>query len=231
MMSIVIYFIGDVSSQFVLQDSPSTPDKPSDAPAAEHKGAIQTFVTETYSPGRSLRAVIIGGLFSIPSYRWFLYLGRNFNVGAPVPRQARFIVSLTYKVIINQLIFTPLFNSYFFGMHSLLAYPLSTPLVAIEDADKSGEAAAVASEYAVRFFSVENANAAAVRVRDTVPISWWNSCKVWPAVTAFSFTFVAPQHRNLFAGCVAVVWQTYLGMVNQRAVAAERERARLAVAI
>lgn len=61
----------------------------------------------------------------------------------------------------------------------------------------------------------------AERVRNTVPTSWWNSWKVWPAVTAFSFAFVGREFRSIFAGVVAIGWQTYLSMLNQRAAEAE----------
>lgn len=50
-----------------------------------------------------------------------------------------------------------------------------------------------------------------------LPISFVNSCKLWPAVTAFSFTYVPPQFRNVFSGGVAIGWQTYLSWLNQKA--------------
>lgn len=50
----------------------------------------------------------------------------------------------------------------------------------------------------------------------TVPISFVNSCKLWPAVTAFNFTYILPQYRALFAGIVAVGWQSYLSWLNNR---------------
>ena len=62
------------------------------------------------------------------------------------------------------------------------------------------------------------------RVEKTVPTSFVNSCKLWPAVTAFSFTYIQPQFRALFAGVVAVGWQSYLSWLNQRA--ADEERAK-----
>lgn len=55
-----------------------------------------------------------------------------------------------------------------------------------------------------------------------------NSCKLWPAVTAFSFTFIGAQYRSIFAGFVAIGWQTYLSYLNRQAEEAEiRERAQL----
>ena len=44
-----------------------------------------------------------------------------------------------------------------------------------------------------------------------------NSCKLWPAVTAFSFTFIDAQYRSIFAGFVAIGWQTYLSYLNRKA--------------
>lgn len=38
------------------------------------------------------------------------------------------------------------------------------------------------------------------RVKNAVPISFINSCKLWPAVTAFNFTYIRPESRALFAG-------------------------------
>ncbi|KAI1189968.1 hypothetical protein F5B17DRAFT_139343 [Nemania serpens] len=55
------------------------------------------------------------------------------------------------------------------------------------------------------------------RVCNTVPVSFVNSCKLWPAVTAFSFAFIPFEYRSLFAGAVGVGWQTYLSFLNGRA--------------
>jgi protein Mpv17 len=62
------------------------------------------------------------------------------------------------------------------------------------------------------------------RIKNTVPTSWINSCKVWPAITAFSFTYIPQQYRSIFAGVIAIGWQTYLSLLNQRAAAEEAER-------
>jgi protein Mpv17 len=59
------------------------------------------------------------------------------------------------------------------------------------------------------------------RIKNTVPVSWINSCKIWPAVTAFMFTFIPLEYRNIFGGVIAIGWQTYLSLLNQRAVAQE----------
>jgi protein Mpv17 len=49
-----------------------------------------------------------------------------------------------------------------------------------------------------------------------------NSLKLWPAVTAFNFTFINPQYRSIFAGFIAIGWQTYLSYLNRTA---EKEEA------
>ena len=91
----------------------------------------------------------------------FLYLGRSFNYSSKV-------LSLAVKVVVNQIVFTPVFNSYFFGMQALL----------------SGDSIISAWEH----------------IKHTVPVSFVNACKLWPAVTAFNFTYIDPQYRALFAG-------------------------------
>lgn len=159
--SLIIYFLGDLSAQSVSSGA---------------------FETAAYEPSRGLRALIIGGISSIPSYKWFMFLGNHFNY-------ASHTLSLAVKIVINQSVFTPIFNTYFFGMQSLL----------------TGSTLAEAKQ----------------RVIDTVPVSWKNSWKVWPAVTAFSFTFILPQYRNVFAGVIAIGWQTYLSWLNKTAEAME----------
>lgn len=99
------------------------------------------------------------------------------------------ILTANAQVTVNQLLFTPIFNSYFFGMQSFLT-GASVPEI-IE------------------------------RIRNTVPTSWINSCKVWPAITAFSFTFIPLEYRSIFGGVIAIGWQTYLSLLNQRAAAEE----------
>ncbi|KAK7516147.1 Mpv17/PMP22 family protein [Phyllosticta citriasiana] len=154
--SVCIWFLGDLSAQSIS--------------STEEDGG--------YSPMRALRAVVIGGIFSIPSYKWFMWLGRSFNFSSQ-------ILSLATKTLFNQLTFAPFFNTYFFMMQSLLS-------------------GATVEE------TVE-------RVKRTVPISWINSCKLWPAVTAFSFAFVPAQFRSIFVGVIAIGWQTWLSLLNQRA--------------
>lgn len=55
------------------------------------------------------------------------------------------------------------------------------------------------------------------RITKTVPVSCLNSCKLWPAVTAFSFAFLPFEYRPVFGGVIAVGWQTYLSYLNRLA--------------
>ncbi|KAK3390717.1 hypothetical protein B0H63DRAFT_429364 [Podospora didyma] len=131
-----------------------------------------------YDPVRTGRSLIIGAISSMPSYKWFVWLSTSFNYPSR-------LLSLATKVIVNQLCFTPIFNTYFFGMQALLAG--------------------------------ENLGEIWTRIKRTVPTSFLNSCKLWPAVTAFSFTFIPLEYRSLFAGVIAVGWQTYLSFLNRQA--------------
>lgn len=107
-----------------------------------------------------------------------MFLHNHFNY------PSRFLSVLT-KVVVQQMCFTPVFNTYFFSLHSLLAGATF---------DETFE-----------------------RLKKALPVSVTNSVKLWPAVTAFSFTYVPPQFRNIFQGCIAVCWQTYLSWLNQKA--------------
>lgn len=66
-------------------------------------------------------------------------------------------------------------------------------------------------------------------IKRTVPTSAINSCKLWPAVTAFSFTFINAQYRSIFAGVIAIGWQTYLSYLNRTAEEVELETRKLKV--
>lgn len=68
---------------------------------------------EPYDPVRTARMLLIGSISSIPGYRWFLWLGNNFNYGSKS-------LSIFVKVCVQQAVFTPVFNSYFFGMQAIL---------------------------------------------------------------------------------------------------------------
>ncbi|EMF12935.1 uncharacterized protein SEPMUDRAFT_66465 [Sphaerulina musiva SO2202] len=165
--SLIIYFLGDLSAQFVQTSS---------------------FTEGRYEPIRGLRAMVIGGISSIPSYKWFMWLGRNFNYD-------KHWKGLVVKIVVSQTLFTPIFNTYFFGMQTLLAGGTWKETVD--------------------------------RVCRTVPVSWVNSWKLWPFVTAFSFTFIPPQNRNIFAGFIAIGWQTYLSWLNRAAEAELRAQEKI----
>jgi protein Mpv17 len=69
----------------------------------------------------------IGAISSIPGYKWcatpasldkadcyrFMFLGNNFNYASRT-------LSIFTKVCVQQAVFTPIFNTYFFGMQALL---------------------------------------------------------------------------------------------------------------
>lgn len=107
-----------------------------------------------------------------------MFLGNNFNYSSKV-------LSLATKITVNQAVFTPINNSYFFGMQA--------------------------------FLSGDSMEQVWDRIKRTVPTSMINSLKLWPAVTAFSFTFVDAQYRSIFAGVIAIGWQTYLSYLNRKA--------------
>lgn len=70
--------------------------------------------------------------------------------------------------------------------------------------------------------SGENLARALQRLKDTVPLSWQNSWKVWPAAMAFNLTYVPLEYRALFSGLVAIGWQTYLSWMNRQAEMKEK---------
>ncbi|VUC27061.1 unnamed protein product [Clonostachys rosea] len=143
----------------------------------------QTIGGDEYDPKRTIRSLIIGGGSAIPSYLWFVWLSHSFNYSSH-------ILSIATKIVVSQLLFTPTFNTYFFGSQALLSG--CTPSEVLE------------------------------RVYNTVPTSMINSCKFWPWVTAFTFTFIPIQYRSLFSGVIAIGWQTYLAWLNRMAELKEK---------
>ncbi|CAH0003736.1 unnamed protein product [Clonostachys byssicola] len=138
----------------------------------------QTIGGDEYDPKRTIRSLIIGGGSAIPSYLWFVWLSHSFNYSSH-------ILSIATKIVVSQALFTPTFNTYFFGSQAVLSG--CTPSEVLE------------------------------RVYNTVPTSMINSCKFWPWVTAFTFTFIPIQYRSLFSGVIAIGWQTYLAWLNRMA--------------
>ncbi|KAK0620049.1 hypothetical protein B0T14DRAFT_429593 [Immersiella caudata] len=147
--------------------------------------SAQSMGGRDYDPTRTVRSLIIGGVSSIPSYKWFVWLSHSFNYASRT-------LSLLTKVAVNQVLFAPTFNTFFFGAHAALAG--------------------------------ESFDAVVERLKQTVPTSVINSAKLWPAVTAFSFTFIPIEYRSLFSGFIAVGWQTYLSFLNRMA----EDKARMA---
>jgi Mpv17 / PMP22 family len=47
---------------------------------------------------------------------------------------------------------------------------------------------------------------------------WFGVCKLWPVVSAFSFTFIGTQYRSIFAGFIAIGWQTYTASIGHSGV-------------
>ncbi|GFF39212.1 protein SYM1 [Aspergillus udagawae] len=180
--SIVIYLCGDLSAQLLFpSDSPAqTPRAASEENPADsaEDGEVKAASSGGYDPLRTMRHLTVGVGSAIPTYNWFMFLHNNFNF------QSKFLSILT-KVSIQQAVFTPIFNTYFFSVHSLLAG------ASLEETFE--------------------------RLKVALPVSISNSVKLWPAVTAFSFMYVSPPFRSIFAGVIAVGWQTYLSWLNQKA--------------
>ncbi|GFF74345.1 uncharacterized protein C4G9.14 [Aspergillus lentulus] len=180
--SIVVYLCGDLSAQLLFpSDSPAqTPRDASEEKSADSAGDGEDKASSSggYDPLRTMRHLTVGVGSAIPSYNWFMFLHNNFNF------QSKFLSILT-KVSVQQAVFTPVFNTYFFSVHSLLAG------ASLEETFE--------------------------RLKVALPVSISNSVKLWPAVTAFSFMYVSPPFRSIFAGVIAVGWQTYLSWLNQKA--------------
>ena len=87
--SLVIYFVGDLVAQGIATPVDGVAEK-QEADEEEEKGWVQKW-SDDRDWARTGRALVIGGLSSIPSYKWFLWLGNNFNYGSK-------ILSLTTKV-------------------------------------------------------------------------------------------------------------------------------------
>lgn len=88
--SLVIYFVGDLVAQSI-----ATPEELDLAEEEDERGWVQQW-GEDRDWARTGRALLIGGISSIPSYKWFLWLSQNFNYSSK-------IVSLTTKVRLSSL--------------------------------------------------------------------------------------------------------------------------------
>lgn len=74
--SLVIYFIGDLVAQSIAPDESNQVLEVVDD--AAEKGWVQEW-SDNRDWARTGRALVIGGLSSIPSYKWFLWLSNSFN--------------------------------------------------------------------------------------------------------------------------------------------------------
>ena len=108
--TLVIFFTGDLFSQYIQRPVPALSVKDQAAPTEAPPATTQS----AYDPMRSIRALIIGGTISIPSYRWFMYVAKLW------PTLAHF-QSLALKVALQCFLFAPVISTYFFSMQSLLA--------------------------------------------------------------------------------------------------------------
>ncbi|KAI5845788.1 hypothetical protein DFP73DRAFT_402800 [Morchella snyderi] len=156
--SIAIYALGDLNAQFLFGE----------------EGVA-------YDPVRTGRNIAIGGVFSIPSYLWFKYLGESFNFRSK-------LLSISTRVLVNQIFFTPVFLAAFFTLQSVFS---SVGTVSTREMVDT--------------------------LKKTIPTAYINSCKLWPAVTAVNFWFVPLEFRALFGGAIAVGWNGYLSFLSQRA--------------
>lgn len=211
--AIVIYTLGDLVSQY-FHPSPNTP-QPQDEKTPPQRLRDSPF-TELYDPTRTLRAIVIGSIAAIPVYHWIMFLSQSRRVAVPTTWPHSTWLSLLLKTAVNQAVFTPVFNSYFFGMQAFLSPEVASPPevappLEVPCSDPHGSTGAAASWSDVPKRRLASARD---RVTSTVPTSWWNSCMFWPFVTLFNFRYVAVRQRSVFMGVAAVGWQGYLGVLN-----------------
>jgi protein Mpv17 len=86
--SLVIYFVGDLVAQSIAD--PVSSSGTGEEAGQEQKGWVQEW-SNNRDWHRTGRSILIGGISSIPAYKWFLFLGNNFNYASK-------IWSLTVKV-------------------------------------------------------------------------------------------------------------------------------------
>lgn len=84
--SLVIYFVGDLVAQSIAEPV----EQAQTLEEGEKLGWVQEW-SNNRDWSRTGRSLIIGGLSSIPAYKWFLWLGNNFNYSSK-------ILSLSTKV-------------------------------------------------------------------------------------------------------------------------------------
>lgn len=135
---------------------------------------------ESYDPSRTLRHLTIGAGAAIPGYTWYGQSNRLDSSREADQPNHRFMW----------------LNRHFNYPSFLLS--LGTKIVVNQ--------LVFATTFNTYFFSMQSLLSGASvweaweRVKNTVPRSFIDSWKLWPAVTAFSFTFITAQYRFLFAG-------------------------------
>ena len=171
--------------------------------------SAQSIRAETYDPYRTAGALIIGGLAAIPTFRWCVHFAAFLISSISLPGQPPncqvrlrgYTLQLPSKTL------------------SLLAKITISQIVFTP----------ISSSFFFRMQSLLSGDSLPEiwkRIKRTVPTSFVNSCKIWPAATAFLFTFVGVQYRSEFLGSVAVGWQTYVSFFNRKVEDTQRrERA------
>lgn len=94
--SLIIYFVGDLVAQSIASPAISVEQAEEGQSNEVGKGWLQQW-SDDRDWARTGRALVIGGLSSIPSYKWFLWLSQSFNYSSKV-------LSLTTKVCRTQAV-------------------------------------------------------------------------------------------------------------------------------
>lgn len=83
--ALVIYFVGDLVAQGIGAgvDAPASTIAEDEEEEEAEMGWVQAWAADR-DWHRTGRALFIGGLAAVPGYRWFLWLGNNFNYRSKV---------------------------------------------------------------------------------------------------------------------------------------------------
>ena len=81
--SLVIYFVGDLVAQSIAGPTKAVEETEVQQGDDIEQGWVQQW-SDDRDWARTGRAIVIGGLSSIPAYKWFLWLGNNFNYSSAV---------------------------------------------------------------------------------------------------------------------------------------------------
>ncbi|RAK73647.1 Mpv17/PMP22 family protein [Aspergillus fijiensis CBS 313.89] len=114
--SVIVYLCGDLSAQLLFPADPAPATATAQSSEGEKAGSEEKKEERAgggYDPLRTLRHLTVGVGSSIPTFKWFMFLHNNFNYSS------KFLSILT-KVCVQQAVFTPVFNTYFFSLQSLL---------------------------------------------------------------------------------------------------------------